>query len=755
VDDGKHDDLWDEDEEYAKLTIPQKKPSKQSNNSREEVKYENSDEEYEEMLKKRQKEEKNKVAPKKSIHKVQEDEGVHLHQGSTPKKYVPKNLQEEQPRYPPKKSFDSRPEKEKPIATAYSDMTPQEMAEEYEELSKQLDKLHLDGEDVQASLVYRNLRQLKGTMEHEKKLAQAFNENYIPSTPDRIKSLIEFMQTELDNTGMRTKEIVTRKTLENHIKLLRKQLKSTPVDDETVEDLLVAQARKKVEKVDTSQVKQDVKPTSRKVPSDEEITQLEWREFCTSKTDCEKTCREGIHPCRYNLKCKVSFQDNPQHFVHYAHDCSFDTKCRKLDDMKHCQLYNHTCSFGAKCNKSKDKVHANHYNHPCMFGPDCHNKTGFHKFLFSHPSDRRGSTGSTPTPGTPTTSLTPDPLLKKQNYTFATKSSLKPHATSWKQSSGFEMQRNGEQWKFVGLVMKDKCNLDPSKVLVMKDTGKGFTGGYIQEMHTKDVVIPKSFSQPWDHKDIMVYHQSSVCKIIQTVLSKSDRSHGKSSLDIMKHIHANGIPVFVVGGLVRDAIQGSQNPKDIDIGFGCSANEVATLIDSFLNKKMVTVGPRGLVDFKTVELEGKAINGWNNDINTVTGKVPPSIGTSLWAENICRDFTCNAIWYDPINDILIDPTGTGIVDAINKELRIPVGTPHWDNWVIGNPTKLLRYWKFIAKGYKPCDTATRDFIIKNATAGKLSKSDCSMQYKHQTDQSGFKSAVIKDLGQKFWDDNFK
>jgi len=42
--------------------------------------------------------------------------------------------------------------------------------------------------------------------------------------------------------------------------------------------------------------------------------------------------------------------------------------------------------------------------------------------------------------------------------------------------------------------------------------------------------------------------------------------------------------------------------------------------------------------------------------------------------------------------------------------------PHyqWEDWIKGNPSKLVRYWKFLAKGFSPMDKITRDFIITQA-----------------------------------------
>ena len=64
-------------------------------------------------------------------------------------------------------------------------------------------------------------------------------------------------------------------------------------------------------------------------------------------------------------------------------------------------------------------------------------------------------------------------------------------------------------------------------------------------------------------------------------------------------------------------------------------------------------------------------------------KAPVSIGYGLHMEAIYRDFTFNALSYDPFNRVVIDPTGRGVEDAINKFLRIPVIDAKINLWFDG------------------------------------------------------------------------
>ena len=43
--------------------------------------------------------------------------------------------------------------------------------------------------------------------------------------------------------------------------------------------------------------------------------------------------------------------------------------------------------------------------------------------------------------------------------------------------------------------------------------------------------------------------------------------------DVFRILETEGVPVFVVGGAVRDAVQGVENIKDIDVSFGCASDD--------------------------------------------------------------------------------------------------------------------------------------------------------------------------------------
>ncbi len=67
--------------------------------------------------------------------------------------------------------------------------------------------------------------------------------------------------------------------------------------------------------------------------------------------------------------------------------------------------------------------------------------------------------------------------------------------------------------------------------------------------------------------------------------------------------------------------------------------------------------PNGLVQFGDTSvdlyLEGKSINGLNNDIEPWSGGTK-STGSDLHSEPMYRDFTLNSLCYDPVNKVIIE-----------------------------------------------------------------------------------------------------
>ncbi|MCK5641126.1 MAG: hypothetical protein KAJ19_10025, partial [Gammaproteobacteria bacterium] len=89
----------------------------------------------------------------------------------------------------------------------------------------------------------------------------------------------------------------------------------------------------------------------------------------------------------------------------------------------------------------------------------------------------------------------------------------------------------------------------------------------------------------------------------------------------------------------------------------------------------------------------------NPDVEKIYGyqihEPPLSFDHEIKGDMIRRDFACNSLYYDPVNRVMIDPTGTGIADAQNKVLRL---SPSKEEGM-KNDMLSLRYYKFRMRGY--------------------------------------------------------
>ena len=221
---------------------------------------------------------------------------------------------------------------------------------------------------------------------------------------------------------------------------------------------------------------------------------------------------------------------------------------------------------------------------------------------------------------------------------------------------------------------------------------------------------PNTFNAPWHHPNVRGF-RSSMLNFLRSQLQTIVPGLNGSYIQVLQIIANAGFPSFVMGGAVRDAITGSKHLKDIDCGFGCSGEELKPIatqegwVFDIVGYARVVIGTQ-----HHLCMEGKALNALNNDFKPTENNIPPTIGLDLYDENMYGDFCCNRLWYDPLTDIVWDPTGRGVRDSLEKVLAIPVPRADWDKWWRGNPTKLLRFWKMIGDGFKPESQAMANFI---------------------------------------------
>ncbi len=138
------------------------------------------------------------------------------------------------------------------------------------------------------------------------------------------------------------------------------------------------------------------------------------------------------------------------------------------------------------------------------------------------------------------------------------------------------------------------------------------------------------------------------------------------AIDVARRVRAEGGRALIIGGWVRDRLLG-HDAKDIDLEvFGLPVERLKTLLAAFGSVNTVgesfTVFKVGDLDISVPRRESKAGRGHRGF--EVTGD--PSMTVAEAARR--RDFTINALSWDPLTDEYIDPYG-GREDLARRVLR--------------------------------------------------------------------------------------
>jgi poly(A) polymerase len=149
------------------------------------------------------------------------------------------------------------------------------------------------------------------------------------------------------------------------------------------------------------------------------------------------------------------------------------------------------------------------------------------------------------------------------------------------------------------------------------------------------------------------------------IYSKSEHSIDSDKVDpdarrIIAILKQRGYEAYIVGGAVRDLLLG-KTPKDFDIATDATPQNIKRV---FYNARII--GKR----FRLVHvIFGRKIFEVCTFRSTADGTTGNSFGT-IHEDALRRDFTLNALYYDPVTERLIDYVG-GVQD-IEKKVLSPV-----------------------------------------------------------------------------------
>ncbi|MBV8666534.1 MAG: polynucleotide adenylyltransferase PcnB [Burkholderiaceae bacterium] len=176
-----------------------------------------------------------------------------------------------------------------------------------------------------------------------------------------------------------------------------------------------------------------------------------------------------------------------------------------------------------------------------------------------------------------------------------------------------------------------------------------------------------------------------------------------NAVKVTKTLQDAGFKAFIVGGAVRDLLLGVK-PKDFDVATDATPEQVKRLF-----RRAFIIGKRfqivhvmmGQEQIEVTTFRGASSDGAPKDVH---GRV---LRDNTFGEQhedaVRRDFTVNAMYYDPATQSVLDYHG-GVADIRSKTLRM-IGAP--EARYREDPVRLLRVVRFAAKLGFTIEPATR------------------------------------------------
>ncbi len=211
------------------------------------------------------------------------------------------------------------------------------------------------------------------------------------------------------------------------------------------------------------------------------------------------------------------------------------------------------------------------------------------------------------------------------------------------------------------------------------------------------------------------YYQSSEFGFSRNQISNA-------ALDVVDGLQQAGFDGYLVGGCVRDLILGKE-PKDFDVTTDASPEQARDifrrariigrrfrLVHVRFGREVIEVATyRAPPDLKRSSEKKKGWMPWRKKAPTESGRIlDDNVYGTIEDDAIRRDFTINALYYDPFSEQVIDFLG-GVTDLQNNQMTM-IGNP--ETRFAEDPVRMLRVLRFKAKlGLEP-DAALTNAVDK-------------------------------------------
>lgn len=199
------------------------------------------------------------------------------------------------------------------------------------------------------------------------------------------------------------------------------------------------------------------------------------------------------------------------------------------------------------------------------------------------------------------------------------------------------------------------------------------------------------------------------------------RNVSRHAIKVCEVLREHGYTAFIVGGAVRDLILGLE-PKDFDVATNATPEQIRPLF-----RRARIIGRRfqlvhvvfGQEIIETSTYRAPASEDQETDEH---GRILRDNTFGSQAEDAARrDFTINALYYDPLSEEVID-YHNGVADLKKRTVRM-IGDPQ--RRYREDPVRMLRAVRFAAKMNGTIDPATRAPIgamaqlVENVPASRL------------------------------------
>ena len=190
----------------------------------------------------------------------------------------------------------------------------------------------------------------------------------------------------------------------------------------------------------------------------------------------------------------------------------------------------------------------------------------------------------------------------------------------------------------------------------------------------------------------------------------------KNAVKVTDTLQQAGYEAFIVGGAVRDLVLGI-GPKDFDVATNATPDQVqklfrkARLIGRRFQIVHVTFFGKGHPEIIEVSTFRALLDNAGDHVAESGRILRDNVWGSQGEDAARRDFSINAMYYDPSSETVLDYHG-GMVDIQKKSLRM-IGDP--TKRYREDPIRMLRAIRFAAKTGFSLESATRAPIVKLST----------------------------------------